>query len=373
MAIHRQFARMVRPAMPAMLLYFACQAVAIAVLTLMSWAVDLSPGYFVGHWDSAWYSEVAEHGYRFPVQVDAHGVPGQNSLAFFPLYPTLMAVVLAVGLPVLWAGLLVTLVAGGVAAWGLFVLGRDLAGPRVGTVLAALWASVPGASALHLVYSESVLVALAVWTLVLLLRREWLPAAGLAVLAGLTRAIAVALIIALVVAAIRAIVRRQDGWRPWAAILIAPLGLAAYLGYVAWRTSRLDGWFWLEKAWQMRFDWGRFTMDRIVPGLTGDSTWLTLTTLIVLGSVVLTMWSATTRMPLILHVYGFLVVVIALTSANFFQSRPRFLLPAFTILLPLALLLAKLPARVLAILLPTGALAGAWYGAYLMTVAHMNP
>lgn len=51
----------------------------------------------------------------------------------------------------------------------------------------------------------------------------------------------------------------------------------------------------------------------------------------------------------------------------------RFLLPAFTIVLPLALLAAKLPKRALGVLLPAGALGSAWYGAFLMTVATMNP
>lgn len=365
--------RTLRPALPAILLFYGLQAIAIGVLALMAPYVQNTATFFIGHWDGNWFLEIARHGYEMPISVDADGTPVQNSLVFFPLYPALVALPVALGVPGTAAGFTVTLLAGGVAAWGLFALGSELASPRVGTLLAALWAIAPGAAALHLIYSEALLVALGVWALVAVLRRQWLLAGWLTALAGLTRAIAGALVVAVVMAAVIAIVRREDGWRPWVAALVAPLGLAGYLGYVALQAGRLDGWFWLQSAWQMHFDWGVFTGERMVRGLVGDVPWLTLTTLVVLATIALLLWSYTTRMPPALYVYGALVVLIALASSNYFQSRARFLLPAFTIVLPLALLAAKLPKRALAVLLPASALASAWYGAYLMTVATMNP
>ncbi|HET6499501.1 MAG TPA: hypothetical protein VFG87_01950 [Amycolatopsis sp.] len=365
--------RALRPASPAILLYYGLQAITILVLALMAAHVHDTLSFFIGHWDSAWFLEIARNGYEIPVSATANGAPGHNSLVFFPLYPALVAVPVSIGLPGVWAGFGVSLLAGGVAAWGLFELGREVADPRAGTLLAALWAIAPGASAQHLVYSESLLVALSAWALVAVLRRQWPLAGWLTLLAGLTRAIAAALVIAVLVAAVTAIVRREDGRRPWVAVSLAPLGLAGYLGYVALRTGRIDGWLWLQSAWQMDFDWGRFTWQRLGPGLVGEVPWLTLTALVVLGAVVLLLWSYTMKMPVALSVYGTLVVFVALTSSSYFQSRARFLLPAFTILLPIAVLAAKLPNRALAILLPAGALGFGWYGAYLMTSAAMNP
>lgn len=362
-----------RSARSAIALYYGLQAIAFAVLTVMALRVHYPPEFFVGHWDGAWFLEIAEHGYRIPVLLDQHGTPVQNSLVFFPLYPALVALPMALGVPAVWAGFLVTMLVGGVAAAGLFMLGSAVEGPRTGTLLAALWAVAPGSSALHMVYSESLLCALSAWALVAVVRRQWTMAGWLTFLAGLTRAAALALVVALMVAALIAIVRREDGWRPWLAALLAPLGTVGYLGYVALRTGRLDGWLWLQSAWQMRFDWGRFTWERLGRGLVGDLPWLTLTSLIVLAAVVQLVWSYTTKTHPALYVYSTLVVFIALTSSNYFQSRARFLLPAFTILLPAAMLAAKLPRRALVVLLPAGALASGWYGMFLTTVATVNP
>ena len=368
-------ARVLRPATPAVLGYLGVQLIGLAVLALMSGRTNLSTTELLGHWDGQWFLEIAGHGYRQPVTVDGNGVPGENSLVFFPLYPALIASVMFFGPSPLWSAMIVTTVAGMCATLGLFVLGRELSGPRTGTVLALLWAGAPGSAALHMAYSESLFVAVVAWSLVMLLQRRWLPAAGFAVLAGLTRATSVALIAALAVCALIAIVRRQDGWRPWAAALLAPVGLGAHLVFVALRTGRLDGWYWLEdEAWKMQFDWGRFTFDRVSAGLTSDAAvWVGMTALVMIGAVVLLLWSYLERVPVFLHVYSTLLLVPTLTSSNFLQSRARFMLPAVTLFIPLAMLLAKLPNRVLALLLPVGALAGSWYGAFLMTSAHMNP
>ncbi|WP_051166233.1 hypothetical protein [Amycolatopsis orientalis] len=363
-----------RQAGPAISLYLLFQAVAFGVLWMMSWKADVSPGRFIGNFDANWFLSVAQHGYDQPIALGTNGAPVENSLVFFPLYPATVALLTLVGIPPLVAGMTISLLAGCAAAWGLFVLGRDLAGPRVGLLVAVLWSIGPGSTALHLVYSEALLMALVSWTFVLLARREWLAAGGLAVLAGLTRASSGALIAAVGIAALIAVFQRRDGWRPWVGGLLAPLGLLGYLGYVWLRTGRPDGWFWLQNAWQMHFDFGVFTWIQVREGLTSDrASWITVTALVVLAAVVLQFWTWATRLPLPWQIYGTLTVVIALCSSNFFQSRARFLLPAFVLTVPVALLLAKLPNRVLAVLLPAITVGSAWYGAFLLTIAHVAP
>lgn len=363
-----------RQAAPAISLYLLFQIVAFGVLWMMSWKADVSPGRFIDNFDANWFLAVAQHGYDQPIMFDTDGLPVENSLVFFPLYPATVAVLTLVGIPPLVAGMTISLLAGCAAAWGLFVLGRDLAGPRVGLLVAVLWSIGPGSTALHLVYSESLLMALVAWTLVLVARREWLFAGGLAVLAGLTRASSGALIAAVGVAALIAVFQRRDGWRPWVGGLIAPLGLLGYLGYVWLQTGRPDGWFWLQNAWQMHFDFGVFTWTQTREGLTSDAaSWITVTALVVLAAVALQFWTWATRLPLAWQIYGTLSVLIALCSSNFFQSRARFLLPAFVLIVPVALMLAKLPNRVLAVLLPVITIGSAWYGAFLLTIAHVAP
>ncbi|MFE3178213.1 hypothetical protein ACFXPA_28165 [Amycolatopsis sp. NPDC059090] len=363
-----------RQAAPAISLYLLFQIVAFGVLWMMSWKADVSPGRFIDNFDANWFLSVAQHGYDQPITLGTDGLPVENSLVFFPLYPATVGLLTLVGIPPLVAGMTISLLAGCAAAWGLFVLGRDLAGPRVGLLVAVLWSIGPGSTALHLAYSESLLMALVAWTFVMLARREWLVAGGFAVLAGLTRASSGALIAAVGIAALIAVFQRRDGWRPWVGGLLAPLGLLGYLGYVWIQTGRPDGWFWLQNAWQMHFDFGVFTWTQVREGLTSDdASWITVTALVVLAAVVLQFWTWATKLPLPWQIYGTLTVVIALCSSNFFQSRARFLLPAFVLTVPVALMLAKLPNRVLAVLLPVLTVGSAWYGAFLLTIAHVAP
>ena len=62
----------------------------------------------------------------------------------------------------------------------------------------------------------------------------------------------------------------------------------------------------------------------------------------VIAAVLLMFWSLTEPIPVYLHVYTVVVVVLAVTtSANWISSKPRFLLPAVLLALPVARPLAR--------------------------------
>src|SRR4029453_11972485 len=96
--------------------------------------------------------------------------------------------------------------------------------------------TLPHAIVENMAYTEGLFTALAVWSLLAVLRAQWLTAGTLCLLAGLTRPTAVGLIAAVGLAALVAAVGRRDGWRPWAAMALAPLG---YVGYLVWVGIRL--------------------------------------------------------------------------------------------------------------------------------------
>ena len=277
-----------------------------------------------------------------------------------------------------------TAVAGLVAAWGLTTLGLKLTGdPRISLLLVAIWAVAPSSIVLSMMYAEALFCALAIWALVALVSRRWLTAGGLTLLAGTVRSTAVALILAVLVAALIAVVQavraRQPfaaWWRPVAASVLAPLGLLGYLGYVALATHRLDGWFWVERhTCHMVFDWGVSTL-RVVKGTLLDtpSVAQVLVAGALVAAVLLTLWSLTERIPVYLHVYTVVLVVLALaTSANWISSKPRFLLPAVLLALPVARLLARLRTAVLVPLVVVLAAASTWFGLYLTVIARWTP
>ena len=87
------------------------------------------------------------------------------------------------------------------------------------------------------------------------------------------------------------------------------------------------------------------------------------------AAVTLTACSLTERIPVYLHVYTLVVVVLALAPGPYYLgSKPRFLLPAMLLGLPLARLLARARGWVLIPLFAVLAAASTWFGIYLMTI-----
>jgi hypothetical protein len=234
-----------------------------------------------------------------------------------------------------------------------------------------------------MLYAEALFCAVAVWVLVALVDRRWLTAGGLTLAAGTIRSTALALVAAVAVAAAAALVeavraRRPlaEWWRPLVAALLAPLGLLGYLGYVALRTHRLDGLFWIENhTFHMVFDWGTSTLRTLKHiFLDAPSVPQVLVALTIVAAVALMLWSLTERIPPCLHVYTVMVVALALvSSANWIGSKPRFLLPAILLALPVARLLAPVRTAVLVPLIAVLTVLSTWYGLYLVAIARWVP
>lgn len=319
-------------------------------------------------WDSGRYLFIAVHGYRHDADI-----------VWFPGYPAAIhAVAWIPGLGPVRAGLGVTIVAGLAAAGGLTRLGMTLTGDRrVSLLMTALWAVAPGSIVLSMVYSEALFCALAIWALIALVEQRWLTAAGLTILAGTVRSSAMALIAAVTVAALLALIRAARAqqhtaawWRPVAALLLAPLGLLGYWGYVAWAVHRPGGWFLLERRVHNGFDWGHGIVIALKETIIeGPTAFVALTLLVIAAAVALAACSLTERMPVYLHVYTLVIVLTALATGPYYLgSKPRFLLPAMLLGLPLARLLA--PARTWALVPLVALLAAAstWFSLYLMSV-----
>ena len=273
------------------------------------------------------------------------------------------------------AGLLVSWTAAAAAARGIYLIGERLYGRPVGTLLVLLWGLLPHSVVLTMAYTEPVMTALAAWSLWAVLERRWLWAGSLALLAGLSRPNAVAVAAAVLAAAGYEIWRGgRRSWRPWAGALLAPLGWCGYVLWVGVRKGDLLGGYFAVQAGldvPVRLRRGLAGVREtardgpVRPGIhdgraadRGDGGAFRRCSC--LTGRRCRCWS--TRRVL---------VVIAVGGSGFFESKPRFLLPAFPLLVPLALALTK--ARPRAAVAVTVALAGLsfCYGAYLLTLATM--
>jgi hypothetical protein len=324
----------------------------------------------LGRFDGRWFIGIAQHGYDTTLSHRADGSLVNTNIVFFPGYPYLIKAVAAVtGLSTLWAGIVTSWIAGIAAAWGIFAVGNLVYGRRVGIALAVLWGVQTHAVVESMVYSEGLFTALCAWSLYALLQRRWLTAGALCLLAGTTRAAAVVLVAVVIAAAAVAIVQRHDGVRPWAAAALAPVGLLGYLAWVAHALGRVDGWSYMQRSgWHLSFDDGSATLHTFVNRVLLEPTWLELyeVSAILIASILLVVLLAYLRPPWPLLAYAAGLLALTIGGAGYYHSKSRFLLPAFPLLLPIAVALGRARVRVAAVVLPSLALASAWYGGYLL-------
>lgn len=364
------------------LVYLVVRQIGLLVLAWTASRNGAAVGSELASWDGQWFLALAATGYDgvAPGLTDAFGQrSAETPLAFFPGYPALVAAVGRLpGASLLAAALAVSVAAGVVGAYGLARLVRALpfGSPelrqRGGLVLVALFAASPMGVVLSMAYSEALFCALAVWALVGVLERRWLLAGMCCAAAGLVRPTAAALVVAVGLAALVA-AYRDRGRRPWAALLLAPAGLLGYLGFVASRTGRADGWFVVQRqGWESGFDGGSSTLRFAVDTLATASAVLEVVTVAVLTAAVVLLavaalsWWRTAAWPLL--VYATVVVAMVLGSDGLMSSKARLLLPAFVLLIPPALGLARRqPATAVAVLAGL-TVSSAWFGAYALTI-----
>ncbi|WP_236576194.1 glycosyltransferase family 39 protein [Streptomyces sp. HF10] len=365
-------------AVPALAL-FACVRLAGILAVIVTNALRGHPlvRTLAHSWDSRWYLHIAAQGYGHKMWITPQGAV-QADWAFFPLYPALIRALTTV-LPLTpgQAALLIAWLAAGVAAYGVYVIGHLLYGRGVATALVGLWAVMPHAVELTIAYTESLFAALAIWALYCVLKGRWLWAGALAAFAGLARPSGFAVAGAVALAAVYEAWRRRGrvSWRLWAGAVLAPLG---FLGYVLWVGTQVGnlfgGYFKVQSAWDSRFDFGvgaaRFVKALL---LHGGGVVYTVALLVVATGVLLFALLCLDRPPLVLAVFAGVLILLVLGGSGSFSSKPRFLLPAFPLLIPMARALARTwRVRPVQAVLVYGALTlvSLFFGAYVTAVAH---
>ncbi|WP_231956848.1 MULTISPECIES: hypothetical protein [unclassified Actinoplanes] len=365
------------PAWPAVALYLVLRAVSLIFTWHFVAEKHRDPWALLGAYDAAWYAGIARHGYDTAIPVHADGTLAPTNLAFFPLFPALarLADPLVPG-GADRAGIAVAWLAGLVAAGCLYAVGARLHDRATGILLAGLWAVLPHAVVESMGYTETLFTALAAAAVHALTRGRWLTAAALCALAGLTRPTAAALIAVVGAAALVAIVRRRDGWRPWAAAALAPIGLLGYAGWVGWRLGRADGYVHVQKdAWRMSYDLGGYTVRAARGLLTGESTpaYFVVTLLLIAALTLLAVLATDPVAPWQLKIYSAAIVALAFFGHGYYHSKARLLLPAFPLLLPVAATLARARRTTVVAVLAAMTLISAAYGVYLCTVWTWSP
>nr|WP_244188601.1 mannosyltransferase family protein [Streptomyces yokosukanensis] len=354
-------------------LFLGARLSGAAVLALVACGAGRHPLTLLARsWDSVWYLGIAAHGYGH--DLPSHDPGPHSDLAFFPLYPVLVRAVAALTpLGAAATGLLLSWAAAAVAAAGIHTVGSRLHGRATGLALVLLWALLPHSVVLSMAYTEPVLTAFAAWALYAVLAGNWLWAGALAAFAGLARPNGCAVAAAVLAAAGAEVWRRRGkvSHRLWTGAALAPLGWTAYVLWVGRRKGDLlGGYFEVQRLWGSRFDFGLGALRYVrLMLLHGSRFVVPMAVAVVAAGALLYVVLLLDRAPLPLLVHSGVLLLIAVGGSGFFESKPRFLLPAFPLLLPLARGLVRTArARPWHATVLVAALAGLsyLYGAYLV-------
>ena len=214
---------------------------------------------FASRWDSGFYLEIAERGYgyremQFP------------SVAFFPLMPVLMRLVHWITGDFLSAGLWVA----NLCLLAAVMLLHRFTGEEYDQPTAdrTVWFVLifPTSFFGSAIYSESLFLLLSVATLYLARKGHWWAAGMMSMLAAMTRFVGIILAAVLLVEwlAQRSLLkgtsppdpdhrpissRNPPGWESLVAVLLAPLGTLAYMGYLARQFGDALAFFHASDAW----------------------------------------------------------------------------------------------------------------------------
>ncbi|WP_377270751.1 hypothetical protein [Peterkaempfera sp. SMS 1(5)a] len=379
-----------RAAAPALLGYTVVRLIGIAVLACWAGGRGVGLPVLLGRrWDSVWYLGIVQHGYDAAIPLPGDVGQPQSNLAFFPLYPGLIWTVSHLSpLSADAAGLLVAWVCSLAAAWGIFAVGRTLYDRDTGVVLAMLWGATPHALTESMAYTEPVFTALAAWSLHSVLRRRWIAAGALSLLAGLTRPTGIVLAVAIGLASVTALWQyRRTGVaagaltgpacrRVLAGAVLAPLGWLAYVGWVGARLHRWDGYMLVQSGWGSTIDGGSYTLRHMIDVFAkSPDTSLVYAeiTATLAAAVVLLVFCVLDRIPLPLLAFVALTLLITVVGAGYFHAKARFLVPAFPLLLPLARGIAHTSRTRAAVILGSAALLSGFYGGHLALVWTHSP
>ncbi len=95
---------------------------------------------------------------------------------------------------------------------------------------------------------------------------------------------------------------------------------------------------------------------------------ITLAFALLIAAVVLLLEAAARKVWWPLLVYAAVLLALTIGSAGFINAKPRFLVPIFPLLVPLAMALAAAGRRVQVVVGVLVIVASAWFGAFLLVV-----
>ena len=315
-------------------IYAVSRAVALATLAVSGVVTHRSIAREVSRWDSLWFLRAAAHGW--PARLPLHdGHVAYNTTAFFPLFPlTIRWMSQLTGLSLLASGMIISEVAGLTAMIGVWLVVRHYADQSSADRATLLVAVFPGSFVLSLVYSEGLVITFLAFGILALMRRNWLAAGILGLLATATSPVALAFEVSCLWCAYRAIADDRD-WRSLAAPVLAPLGFVAYQVWLWRHTGNLSAWRDTERGAWHSYPSLLYPVHIVTVFLRDPSATTKTGDILFVGTVftvVAAVVAIRSRMPMPARLYGLSAAAMGLVSAPI-GMRPRFIFLAFPLIM----------------------------------------
>ncbi len=320
----------VRPAA----IFLASRVVTVATL-FAAWPVThRSVLVEIDRWDSRWFLRAAADGWPTHLPY-IHGHVAGSTIAFFPLFPiSIRWLSDLTGLPVMASGLVVSSATGLTAMIAVWMMVRHYAGQDAADRATLLVAVFPGSFVLSLVYSEGFAITFLALGILALMRRRWVAAGLLGLLATATTPVGLAFEVSCLWCAYRAVSRDRDR-RSLVAPALAPLGFVVYQIWLGVHTGVLDSWRLTERGGWASYPSIRYPVhvmvtvirDPIAATKTGDLLFVGTSAAVVAAVV-----AVRQRMPVPILLYGLAAAGMGLVSAPI-GLRPRFLFLAFPLII----------------------------------------
>ena len=320
-------------------------------------------------WDAEWYQSIAQYGYGITVLEKGRTLSNE---AFFPLFPLCERFLHALThFSYIDSGIVISWACGIWAAIAIYVVTLKLTDSRIALVTAFLWSVYPIAYVDNLAYSETLFTALAASALLALQRSRFVLAATLAALAGFTRPTGLAVALAVFVAVATELWCNRQARKKikyYLALVLPFTGWFGFVLYLARKNHSLFSYFQVQSHWGNGFDGGLhfakwighyLFSTKFVIGL------LLLALCLLICFLLATLYRVSNYVPVL--IFTTVLVLLSFTTQGYFGSKPRYLLPAFPLLIPIAVAITRADKRIRWLCYGVLVLLGVSYGAIAAT------
>ncbi len=294
-------------------------------------------------WDSEWYKSIAQYGYGHVVHSRGRTL---SSETFFPLFPYFeKAIGKLFGFSYIDSGIVISLMAGFIAAIMIYKSVEIISSPKAALITVALWGLLPVGYVQMLAYSETLFVALCAFALYFSLKKNFFVASLFCILAGLTRPSGLAVALAVSISVVIQWRKSSDArmqLKDLVVLILLPLGWLGFLIYLAIKHHNPFAYFELQKDWKNGFDFGRAFLEWIWHYFSAGNP--LIGTGILIASAIpffLLRASIRTKQPVEFLVFSGFLIFISFTTQGYFGSKPRYLMPAYPLLIPLSVWLTE--------------------------------